>query len=149
MSARIPSRSKAVASGDPCPCGLPADYALCCGRYHDGPLHLLAPDPQALMRSRYSAFVKDLRAYLLATWHASERPPHIEAPEPGLTWLGLSIKHSALTGTHTGVVSFVARFKVGGRAHRMEETSRFVLEHGHWFYVDAQPVGADPHAVAP
>ena len=34
------------------------------------------------MRSRYSAFVKDLRDYLLSTWHPSTRPPLIEAPEP-------------------------------------------------------------------
>lgn len=149
MNARTPSRSKAAAPSDPCPCGLPADYAQCCGRYHAGPLHLLAPDPQALMRSRYTAFVKDLRPYLLDTWHASERAPQIEAPEPGLKWLGLSVKHAAMTGPDSGVVSFVARFKVGGRAHRLEETSRFVREQSHWFYVDAQPMGADPHAAGP
>ncbi len=40
------------------------------------------------MRSRYSAFVKDLRPYLLATWHPDTRPAEIEAPEPGLQWLG-------------------------------------------------------------
>ena len=33
-------------------------------------------------------------------------------------------------------VSFVARSKLAGRAHRLQETSRFVREDGRWFYVD-------------
>jgi SEC-C motif-containing protein len=146
MSARIPAKGQPPFLSDPCPCGLATDYAQCCARYHAGPLHLQAPDPQALMRSRYCAFAKDMRAYLLDTWHASQRPEEIEPPEPGLKWLGLSVKHAAMTGPDAGVVAFVARFKVGGRAHRLEETSRFVREQGHWYYVDALPMGADPHA---
>ncbi|MBS0554808.1 MAG: hypothetical protein JSS47_20145, partial [Proteobacteria bacterium] len=31
---------------------------------------------------------------------------------------------------------FVARFRVGGRAQRLHETSRFVREDGRWYYVD-------------
>lgn len=121
-----------------CPCGLPAAYADCCGRYHAGPLALLAPDPEALMRSRYSAFVKDLRPYLLATWHPSTRPADIEPPEPGLRWLGLEVKRAELLGEDRGLVAFVARSKLGGRAHRLQETSLFVREGGHWFYLSAQ-----------
>jgi len=40
-------------------------------------------------------------------------------------------------------VEFVARYKVGGRAHRLHEISRFVREGGKWFYVDGEFVGAD------
>ena len=54
----------------------------CCGRYHAGPLHLQAPDPEALMRSRYSAFVLDLRDYLMATWHPDHRPASIDLTTP-------------------------------------------------------------------
>ncbi len=60
-------RSVPPHQAEACPCGRPAAYADCCGRYHAGPLALQAPDPESLMRSRYSAFVKDLRPYLLAT----------------------------------------------------------------------------------
>lgn len=119
----------------PCPCGRPASYADCCGRYHEGPLALQAPDPESLMRSRYSAFVMNVSTYLLSTWHASERPPAIEPPEPGLKWLGLEVKASGLNGPDEGWVRFVARCKVGGRAHRLAETSRFVREGGRWLYV--------------
>lgn len=125
---------------EPCPCGRAAPYDACCARYHAGLGHLQAPDPESLMRSRYSAFVKDARAYLLDTWHASERPEAIEAPEPGLKWLGLSVREAPPPVGDQGEVSFVARYKVGGRAHRLEERSAFVREDGRWFYLKAVPV---------
>jgi SEC-C motif-containing protein len=89
------------------------------------------------MRSRYSAFVLGLRDYLLATWHPSTRPAELElATEPPTKWLGLEIKHAADTGTDAATVEFVARYKIGGRAHRLHETSRFVREDGRWYYLD-------------
>lgn len=90
------------------------------------------------MRSRYSAFVKDERAYLLDTWHPSARPAVIEPPEPGLQWLGLDVKRAELLGPDRGLVEFVARSKLGGRAHRLHEISEFVCEDGRWFYLSAQ-----------
>jgi SEC-C motif-containing protein len=123
----------------PCACGSSSPHAGCCGRWHAAfaaGAGLTAPTPEALMRSRYAAFVLDLRDYLLATWHTSTRPAALEPPEPGLMWLGLSIKSSALQDADHGTVEFVARSKLGGRAHRLHEVSRFVREHGEWFYVD-------------
>ena len=35
-----------------------------------------------------------------------------------------------------GVVEFVARYKIGGKAHRLHETSRFVREGEQWFYLE-------------
>ena len=106
-------------AAEACPCGRPLPYDRCCGRWHAGATRLQAPDAESLMRSRYSAFVRELDGYLLDTWHASTRPPAIDF-EPGLRWL--------------------ARSKLGGRAHRLHETSRFVREDGRWFYVDALPL---------
>ena len=125
----------------PCPCGRPARYADCCGRYHEGPLHLQAPDAEALMRSRYSAFVRGLASYLLATWHPATRPATLDLDEPGLRWLGLEVKrHAALDATHAEV-EFVARSKIAGRAQRLHERSRFErLAEGdapaRWYYRD-------------
>lgn len=115
-----------------CPCGGGA-YARCCGPWHDG---TPAPSAQALMRSRYSAYVLGLEPYLLATWHASTRPPSLDlAADPDTRWLGLQVRHHETTGD-TATVAFVARYKIGGRAHRLEENSRFVREDGRWYYVD-------------
>lgn len=127
---------------DPCPCGLPDPYDACCGRFHAGALAGLAPTPEALMRSRYTAFVKDLRSYLLDTWHPSHRPAAMDAPEAGLKWLGLAVKGCQQHSETEGTVTFVARYKVAGRAFRLEETSQFVRENGRWFYVCAAPDAA-------
>jgi len=88
------------------------------------------------MRSRYSAFVLDLRDYLLASWHPSTRPASLEPNEPGLKWLGLQVKSHVRQDDAHASVAFVARSKLGGRAHRLAETSRFVREEGSWYYVD-------------
>jgi SEC-C motif-containing protein len=126
-----------------CPCRGPAEpavrYSDCCRRYHHGALQLQAPTAEALMRSRYSAFVLDQLDYLLATWHAGTRPSALEPNPPGLRWLGLEVKrHEVDTfDPDRASVEFVARSKpTGGRAHRLHEKSRFVREGGHWFYVD-------------
>ena len=125
----------------PCPCGSGRPLAACCGRWHAGEP---APDAEALMRSRYAAYVLDRREYLLATWHPSTRPADLPPPEPGLRWLGLQVRRHVRRDDDHATVEFVARSKLGGRAHRLHELSRFVREGGRWFYVDgdiAMPPG--------
>jgi len=127
----------ALPMSSPCPCRLPAAlprYADCCGRFHAGAS--LAPDAEALMRSRYSAYVLGLPDYLLKTWHASTRPATLEPDPAGLKWLGLDVRRHAVTDADHATVEFVARSKLGGRAHRLHELSRFVREDGRWYYVD-------------
>ncbi|MBN9475186.1 MAG: hypothetical protein ABS43_12630 [Bordetella sp. SCN 67-23] len=119
-----------------CPCGLPRPYAQCCGRWHQGPAHLQAPDAPALMRSRYSAYVLGRHDYVLATWHPSTRPPALEPDPPGLKWLGLEVRASAQADADHATVEFVARSRLAGRAQRMHENSRFVREGGRWYYLD-------------
>ena len=117
-----------------CPCGSGQDYADCCGVWHAGLVHgVHAPTPEALMRSRYSAYVRGLIDYLLATWHPSTAPGELELPP--VKWLGLEVRHAEMAGD-AGVVEFVARSKTNGRAERMEETSRFVRQDGRWLYID-------------
>ena len=126
-----------------CPCrpaGAALPYTACCGNYHVGPQHLLAPNAEALMRSRYSAFVLDLTGYLLATWHPSTRPASVEPNPAGLKWLGLEVRRHAVQDADHATVEFVARSKLGGRAQRLHETSRFVRVQGRWLYLDG---GAD------
>lgn len=127
---------------DLCPCGTGRAYPDCCGRWHAGPAHLAAPDAEALMRSRYSAYMRGLGDYLLATWHPDSRPADLNL-EPGLRWLGLEVRAHRALGDDRAEVEFVARSKVGGRAHRLHETSRFVREGGRWLYVDGTLHGAD------
>ncbi|MES2685890.1 MAG: YchJ family metal-binding protein [Pseudomonadota bacterium] len=126
----------------PCPCGRlspsskPLSLGVCCGRFINDVERPPAPDAESLMRSRYSAFVLERADYLLATWHASKRPPSIEF-DPGVKWLGLDVRqHRPLDDTHAEV-EFVARQKSpGSPALRLHERSRFVREAARWYYVD-------------
>ena len=123
-----------LASHAPCPCDSGSTYVDCCGNWHAGLLQgLHAPTPEALMRSRYSAYVLGLIDYLLATWHPATAPGVLELPP--LKWLGLEVRLAQATA-QAGVVEFVARCREHGRAQRMHETSRFVREQGRWYYVD-------------
>jgi SEC-C motif-containing protein len=126
-----------TAAIDPCPCGLARRYADCCGRWHAGPLQLQAPTPQALMRSRYSAYVLGLHDYLLATWHPGTCPATLDPPPPGLRWLGLQVRAERLLDATHATVEFVARSKLAGRADRLHELSLFEQVDGRWLYVRA------------
>ncbi|HEX5803913.1 MAG TPA: YchJ family metal-binding protein [Azospira sp.] len=125
----------ATANAAPCPCGSNQPYARCCGRWHAGEP---APSAEALMRSRYAAYVLGLADYLLATWHASTRPESLA--DDAVRWLGLEVKRHQPDGDRA-VVEFVARYRADGRGHRLHETSRFVREDGRWYYVDGDFAG--------
>lgn len=123
----------------PCPCGRsdpkgkPFRFADCCLAFLSGSIP--APDAERLMRSRYSAFATGQRDYLLNSWHASTRPAALDL-EPDARWLGLEVRQHRSTGPDTAEVEFVARFRVGGKAVRQHERSRFLRQDGHWFYLD-------------
>lgn len=122
-----------------CPCGRALPFEQCCQ-----PLHLGQPaaDAEALMRSRYSAYVLGNAAYVSASWHPDTRPESVGLDEPAgqrTQWLGLTVKQHRVTGPDTAEVQFLARYRIGGgSAVRMEEHSRFVRMAGHWYYLDAR-----------
>jgi SEC-C motif-containing protein len=115
-------------------------YAECCGRLHSGAEN--AVTAEALMRSRYSAYVLRLEPYLLATWHATTRPQELNlAEETETKWLGLEVRrHNQQDETHA-TVEFVARYRIDGRGHRLHEISRFLRSGGRWYYVDGDVTG--------
>lgn len=89
------------------------------------------------MRSRYTAHTLGLEPYLLATWHPDTRPAALDLDaEPRPKWLGLQVKRHQQTDATHAEVEFVARYKIGGRAFRLHETSRFIREEGKWYYLD-------------
>jgi SEC-C motif-containing protein len=116
-----------------CPCGLPGTYDACCARFHRGSAG--APTAEALMRSRYSAFVQGDAAYLLRTWHPRTRPERLEL-DPRMRWTGLEIVDSTDGSAFhaTGTVTFRASYR-GGALH---ERSRFERVDGAWVYVDGE-----------
>lgn len=119
-----------------CPCESGKSYQACCE-----PLHLGQPakTAEALMRSRYSAYVLHLENYLLRTWHPSTRPMALNLSDDVNTkWLGLTIIRTTNASETEATVEFVARYKVGGnRAERLHEISQFEFSDA-WYYLTGQ-----------
>ena len=84
-AARMPSADRR------CPCGgVPAGAALsaCCGPVVAG--ELAASTAEALMRSRYTAYVLGDGDHLFRTWHPRTRSDDAD-PDPRVRWEGLSV----------------------------------------------------------
>ncbi|MCK0106543.1 YchJ family metal-binding protein [Marinobacter sp. S0848L] len=113
-----------------CPCGSGADYSRCCQPWLLGQP---APTPEALMRSRYTAFVKHNVEYLLATWHSATRPSELEL-EGSPAWTSLNIIEAS-EKSDRGTVHFRALYRTGSGWGYLEEQSDFVREEGRWFYL--------------
>ena len=121
-----------------CPCGSELSFNQCCRPFHDGKA---APTAEALMRSRYSAYVLANGNYLHRSWHASTRPTKKSLQQLLPTqWTDLTIVRTEQGGLNdtTGLVEFVARYQEGLQIKQLHETSRFVREGGRWFYIEGQ-----------
>lgn len=124
-----------VLQQQPCPCGTTEDYALCCGPLLAG--EQTASTAEALMRSRYTAFVVGNETYLAASWHSQTRPDDASAPV-GVEWRRLRIRDTQAGGPDdaTGVVEFIAHFRTAdGQRDFLHERSEFARENGCWVYV--------------
>ncbi|WP_062375617.1 YchJ family protein [Halomonas sp. KX33721] len=119
-----------------CPCGSDKPFDTCCQPYHQG--RILPPTPEALMRSRYTAFALNQRDYLLATWHSSTRPQQLPL-DSDTQWVALDIVAAPTVQNDQGSVHFRATFRESGGWHVLEEVSRFVREEGRWWYIDGTP----------
>ena len=134
MTSPLPKPSFAVVQ--PCPCGSGATDSRCC-------LPILRGEPastaEALMRSRYTAYVRHDERHLLASWHPSTRPDEVELGAE--TWHGLHVVDvvDGGPGDDEGVVEFEAEVEELGRMAAIRERSRFVRHRGRWVYVDAEP----------
>ena len=89
------------------------------------------------MRSRYTAFAIGDDAHLVRSWHPSTRPERVEI-DPELRWVRLDILATQAGGPFDsdGVVEFEAIHRDAGGRGVLKESSRFVREEGHWYYVD-------------
>jgi SEC-C motif-containing protein len=119
----------------PCPCGSGNSLAACCAPYHGG--RRTPSTAEALMRSRYAAYCLGHADYLQRTWHPSTRPSDLDlAQGASPKWIGLKVLRASNEGTDQATVEFVARYRVGGRAYKLHEVSRFQREGDRWLYVD-------------
>lgn len=122
-----------------CPCGSGNVLDTCCGHYHAG---LPAPSAEALMRSRYSAYVLGLIDYLLDTTlpiqKASLDRQSISDWSAKSTWLGLNVENVEVFGgkPEHAFVTFVARWHDSDGEHSHRERSAFVQNDSRWYFID-------------
>ena len=131
-----------------CPCGAGPDYDACCGPYIEGTA--LPPTAEALMRSRYTAYVRGAIDHVVAT-HEPKTRGDIDRQaatrwSESAEWLGLEIVATEAGGPEdrTGVVEFVARYNAEGAEQRHHERASFTRDGDRWFYADGDMVKAQP-----
>jgi SEC-C motif-containing protein len=120
-----------------CPCGSTKPFELCCQPVIAG--HP-AETAEALMRSRYSAYVVGDVDYLQKT-SAGEALMKFDRADlkrsiKGSEWLGLEILGTTdgLEGDNVGSVTFRARFRENGQIGILSERSEFRRIGGKWHY---------------
>ncbi|WP_446051437.1 YchJ family protein [Zobellia laminariae] len=126
-----------------CPCNPQNNYTDCCQKAHNDILNVKTAE--ALMRSRYSAFVLANIEYLQKSHHSTTRPNkrekrQIEAWAKSVNWIKLEILNTTKgTAADTeGTVEFKAFYIENGQMGVIHENSNFSKENGHWVYVDGK-----------
>ena len=121
-----------------CPCGLDQQFDNCCGVYLSGDKP--APTAEALMRSRYSAFVVGNVDYVLKTHDPATKneisEDDVREWAENSVWEGLNIlaTEKGLEGDSTGKVEFVAHYHTRGKDESHHELSEFVKKDDQWFF---------------
>ena len=131
-----------------CPCGKPGALDDCCGPFLAG--ESLPRTAEDLMRSRYVAYTQEAIDYIVET-HAQEGRDDVDRDAAATwarqsEWLGLEIVRTEAggSGDATGVVEFIARYRIQGRDMAHHEVARFCKEDDRWYYADGDMVKARP-----
>jgi SEC-C motif-containing protein len=129
-----------------CPCGSARKFKRCCLRLHRG---AIAATPEALMRSRYCAYVVGDVDYIIATTDPSG--PQFQADRAAWArsiaefsratrFEQLEVRSASPVVDERGEVEFFARLSRDGEDVSFVERSSFVRREGRWLYVGPQPM---------
>ena len=123
-----------------CYCGTQKNYRDCCHPFLTG---ASKPEtPEQLMRSRYSAFCTKNIEYLFSTHHPSKRDPDemesLSKTAHEIQWLGLVVFKTGTDPVDPKIesVEFAAFYKTQNTSGQIHEKSRFIHDHGQWFYLE-------------
>lgn len=142
-----------LSANAPCPCGSGRKHKGCCGPLLDG---APATSPEALMRSRYTAYVAGHVAHLQRTtlpggphWQADARAwgAELRAYCAAVNFEGLEVRETWTRGEDGGV-TFYARLRHDGRDASFGEASTFRRVAGRWLYMDGVRI-EDARGAAP
>lgn len=118
-----------------CPCCSNLTYQSCCEPFHTNQANPLTPE--ALMRSRYSAYALHLIHYLLETTHPNIRNLHLKKDIENWSKQNLWIKLEIISAV-IDQIEFKAHFQTGSKNFIHHELSTFKLENGKWYYLSGE-----------
>jgi SEC-C motif-containing protein len=127
------------------------NYSDCCGIYHDG--RAMPATPEALMRSRYTAYTMANCEYIKKTMQGKPLIGFQEAEAANwarsVQWLGLNVieAHQDALNENTGFVEFKALYLENNKLKAIHEISEFHRINGRWFYVDGKLINTPPQGV--
>lgn len=143
-----------------CPCGSGGEYDACCGALHSGAGSDDA-EPEAIVRARFSAYVKNIPAYIVSSTHPDSKDlKRKDDPKEALEQLEKDaaatmkqvsfksirkMKASAGGEADEAFVSYEVAYKGAGKKSRsgaktLAERSRYKKSGGVWKYMDALPL---------
>lgn len=133
-----------------CPCGRPENYQNCCALYIEQNTN--APNPETLMRSRYTAYYFKHMGYIQKTMRGKPLlnfDPQMPPPK-SLRWIKLLIINSSISSqnSHQGFVEFIAFYLENNQLKSLHERSEFQQIEGLWFYVDGEIKATTPKALS-
>ncbi|MDR1858606.1 MAG: YchJ family protein [Treponema sp.] len=121
-----------------CPCGSGRPYSDCCEPYISGKAQ--PPTAEALMRSRYSAYVEHAIDYIIDTCvHRGKDDIDYKSTRDWSeqsTWLGLKIVAVEKGGLadNEGIVEFEASYERNGLKDVHRERAKFKKDTERWLY---------------
>ncbi len=124
-----------------CVCGSGLPFDQCCCPILEGHPALTA---EALMRSRYTAYVLGKIDYIESSCTSQERAkfdrPEAQQIVKETKWLGLEVRHVEGGGKddQTGKIELVFRFNHKGEAYAQRELALFSREKGQWLYAGGE-----------
>lgn len=124
-----------------CPCGSGVDFGVCCGAVLSG--RYAARTAEALMRSRYTAYVVGSVDYLVQTTLPSARSPKLAADiretMSAVRWIRLHVLNGCGEATDSfGIVEFLAEYMDSNGLGQHHERSVFRKRKGIWYYEGAE-----------
>ena len=127
-----------------CPCGSALAYEACCEPVITGAAP--AATPEALMRSRYSAYAMKALDHLKESLHPEHRADYdaegAKRWAEGSEWLKLEVFETSGGGEDEdeGTVEFAATYRRKGEKVTHREEARFTRHKGRWYYTDGRMV---------
>ena len=122
-----------------CPCQSGQTYAACCAPLHQGARQ--AVNAEALMRSRYSAYVRCDIDYIVATTVPAQQVlldgDAMRQWSAGTQWCGLEVlQHWPRAGKRHAEVEFKAWFDTAQGRQYHHERSAFVCIAQRWYFLN-------------